>query len=145
MTLNVKDAYGNVIPISTQADVAAALAPVHVPATVVAGVATPVSPANPLPVVVDSGAVAIDGSTTITSQTSPQFLFASVIPTNGYQIGNTTASVLWVRDTGQPAGDHAGMPVAAGGTYTTPVNYKPAGAVSFYGGVTAGNIEARRW
>jgi hypothetical protein len=79
MTLLVKDANSQPQPIATQSDIAGNLAPVHVPAAVVAGVATPVSAANPLPVQVAEGSVAIDGSTTITLQTSAQTLFASVV------------------------------------------------------------------
>jgi hypothetical protein len=145
MTLLVKDANSTAQPISTQSDAAGNLAPGHVPMSVIAGVATPISAANPLPVQVAEGAVSVDGSTTITLSTSAQTLFAGVIPTIGYQIGNNTAATIWVRDTGSPAGDHAGMPVAVGGTYTTPINYRPAGPVSIYGGVTSSNVEARRW
>jgi hypothetical protein len=145
MTLLIKDANATTQPISTQSDIAGNVAPVHVPASLVSGVATPVSAANPLPVQVAEGTVSVDGSTTIDSQTTAQMLFAGVVPPVGYQIGNNTAAVLWVRDTGSPAGDHAGMPVPIGGTYTTPINYKPAGSVSIYGGITGSNVEARRW
>jgi hypothetical protein len=145
MTLLVKDANSTPQPIATQSDIAGNIVPVHVPATIIAGVATPVSAANPLPVQVAEGTVAVDGSTTITLQTSAQTLFASVVPAIGYQIGNNTAATIWVRDTGSPAGDHAGMPVAVGGTYTTPINYRPAGPVSIFGGITGSNVEARRW
>jgi hypothetical protein len=145
MTLLVKDANSTAQPISTQSDIAGNLVPVHVPASVIAGVATPVSAANPLPVSVAEGTVSIDGSTTIVSQTVAQTLFAGVIPTTGFQIGNNTAAIIWVRDTGSPAGISAGMPVSVGGTYTTPINYRPAGPVSIYGGITGSNIECRRW
>jgi hypothetical protein len=145
ITLLIKDAQSQQQPIATQSDIAGNLVPVHVPASVIAGVATPVSAANPLPVSVAEGTVAVDGSTTITLQTSAQTLFAGVIPTTGFQVGNNTAAVIWVRDTGSPAGISAGMPVPVGGTYTTPLNYRPAGPVSVYGGITGSNIEARRW
>jgi hypothetical protein len=145
MTLLVKDANSTTQPISTQSDIAGNIVPVHVPATVIAGVATPVSAQFPLPVSVAEGTVAVDGSTTITLQTAAQTLFAGVIPTAGFQIGNNTAAMIWVRDTGSPAADHAGMPVPVNGTYTTPLNYRPAGPVSVYGGITGSNVEARRW
>jgi len=125
--------------------IAGNIVPGHVPMSVIAGVATPVSATNPLPVQVAEGAVSIDGSTTIVLQTTPQTLFAGVTPTLGYQIGNNTVAIIWVRDTGSPAGDHAGMPVPVGGTYTTPLNYRPSGPVSIYGGITGSNVEARRW
>jgi hypothetical protein len=145
MTLLIKDANSTTQPISTQADIAGNLVPVHVPASVIGGVATPVSAANPLPVVVDSGSVAVDGSGTIVSATVVQTLFGGVVPVNGYQIANNCASIIYVRDTASPAGPSAGMPVPVNGTYTTPVNYKPAAAVTIYGGTTSGNFEARRW
>jgi hypothetical protein len=145
MTLLIKDANSTVQPISTQSDVAANLVPVHMPASLVGGVATPVSAANPLPVQVAEGTVAIDGSGTIGSATQAQTLFAGVVPTTGFQIANNCASTIYVRDTGSPAGASAGMPVPVGGTYTTPLNYRPAGSVSIYGGTTNGNYEARRW
>lgn len=145
MTILVKDANSTNQPISTQSDIAGNLVPVHVPASVVAGIATPVSAQFPLPVSVAEGTVAIDGSTTITLSSQAQTLFAGIIPTVGFQIGNNTPSTIWVRDTGSPAGDHAGMPVAVGGTYTTPINYRPAGPVSIFGGITGGEVEARRW
>ena len=145
MTLLVKDANSQPQPIATQSDIAGNIVPVHVPASVIAGVATPVSAANPLPVQVAEGTLSVDGSTTIVSQTAPQVLFAGIVPAIGYQIGNNTAATLWVRDTGSPAGDHAGMPVPVGGTYTTPLNYRPAGPVSIYGGITGSNVECRRW
>jgi hypothetical protein len=145
MTLLVKDANSTVQPVSTQPDIAGNLAPVHVPASVIAGIATPVSAANPLPVSVAEGTVGVDGSGTIVSATVAQTLFAGVIPTTGFQISNNCSSVIYVRDTGSPAGPGAGMPVPIGGTYTTPLNYRPAGSVSVYGGTTSGNFEARRW
>jgi hypothetical protein len=145
MTLLVKDANSTAQPISTQSDAAGNLVPLHVPASVIAGVATPISAANPLPVIVSEGTVAIDGSGTIVSATVAQTLFGGVTPTTGFQIGNNCASTIWVRATGSPAGDHAGMPVAVGGTYTTPLNYRPPAPVSIYGGTTAGNFEAIRW
>lgn len=49
MTLLIKDANQATQPISTQPDAAANFAPVHVPASMVGNVATPVSTANPLP------------------------------------------------------------------------------------------------
>src|ERR1700720_3197058 len=143
MTLLVKDANSTAQPIATQSDIAGNLAPVHVPASVIAGVATPVSAANPLPVSVAEGTVAIDGSGTIVSATVAQTLFGGVIPTTGYQIGNNCSATIWVRASGSPAGDHAGFPVPVGGTYTTPLNYRPPGPVSIYGGIPGRNVQAR--
>jgi len=144
MTLLVKDANATVQPISTQPDAAGNLAPVHVASTVVAGVATPVGPVNPMPVEPVAGAAAIPGDATVVSATVVQTLFAGVIPANGFSIANNCSSAMWVSDA-QPAADHVGFPIAAGGIYTTPPGYKPAGQVTIYGGTTSGNFAARRW
>jgi hypothetical protein len=145
MTLNVKDAYSVVQPISTQADAAGNLAPVHVPASVIGGVATPVSTANPLPVEIAAGSPAVVGDSTIVSATSAQTLFSGVTPVNGFSICNNCASAMWCSD-GGTAGNAVGFYIAAsGGIYTTPPGYKPVGPVSVYGGTNGGNFAARRW
>lgn len=145
MTLLVKDANTTVQPISTQSDAAANLSPMNTLATVVAGIATPVSATNPVPVEPVAGAVAVIGDTTIVSNTVAQTLFSGVTPTNGYTVCNNCASALWVSD-GGTAGNAVGFYVpASGGVYTTPPGYKPAGAVSIYGGTNSGNVAARRW
>ena len=59
MTLLVKDANTTTQPISTQTDVAGNLVPVHAPAAVVGGIATPVGPTAPLPVINTGAAAAI--------------------------------------------------------------------------------------
>ena len=144
MTLYVKDANATTQPISTQADTAGNLAPVHVPASVIAGVATPVSTANPLPVEVAAGAPAVVGDGTIVSATVAQTLFAGVTPVNGFSIGNNCASAMFIND-GGTAANNVGFQLANGATYTTPPGYKPVGPVSVYGGTTSGNFTARRW
>jgi hypothetical protein len=144
MTLLIKDANSATQPISTQSDVAANLVPVHLPASLVGGVATPVSSANPLPVEVAAGSPAIDGSGTVVSATLAQTLFAGVTPANGFQIANNCSSVIFVSDTGTAA-SNVGMPIPVAGIYTTPSGYKPAGPVSIFGGTNGGNFSARRW
>ena len=84
MTLLVKDANTTIQPISTQTDVAGNLVPVHVPAAVVGGIAIPVGPTAPLPVINTSGAAATDGSGTVVAGGTAQTLFAGVVPINGY-------------------------------------------------------------
>ena len=79
MTLLVKDANTTAQPISTQSDAAGNLVPVHAPASVIAGVATPVGPAAPLPVINTAGFAAIDGSATIVAGGTAQTLFAGVV------------------------------------------------------------------
>ena len=144
MTLYVKDANATTQPISTQPDAAANLVPVHVPASVIAGVATPVSTANPLPVEVAAGAPAVVGDGTIVSNTVAQTLFAGVTPQNGFSVCNNCASAMFIND-GGTAANNVGFQLANGATYTTPPGYKPVGPVSVYGGTTAGNFAARRW
>ncbi len=144
MALAVKDANQTVQNLSTEADAQANLVPVHAPASTVAGISTPVGPSAPLPVINTAGALAVDGSGTITSATVAQTLFAGVVPTNGFLIANNCASVLFVSDS-RTAGPQIGISVPVAGVYTTPTGYKPAGSVSVYGGTTSGNFEARRW
>ena len=144
MTLLIKDANSTTQPISTQSDVAGSLAPVHVPASLVGGIATPVSLTNPLPVEVAAGSPAVVGDGTIVSATSAQTLFAGVTPVNGFSIGNNCASPMFISD-GGTAASNVGFQVANGATYTTPPGYKPVGPVSVYGGTTSGNFAARRW
>ena len=55
MTLLVKDANTTTQSISTQSDVAGSLVPVHAPAVIVGGIATPVGPTSPLPVINSAG------------------------------------------------------------------------------------------
>ena len=59
MTLLVKDANTAIQSLSTELDGSGNLVPVHAPASVVAGVASPVGPANPLPVINTAGAALI--------------------------------------------------------------------------------------
>ena len=66
MTLLVKDANTTVQSLSTELDGSGNLVPVHAPAATNAqGVATPVGPQNPLPVINTAGAAASDGSGTV--------------------------------------------------------------------------------
>ena len=66
MTLLVKDANTTVQSLSTVVDGNGNLVPAHAPATTSAqGVATPVGPQNPLPVVNTAGSAAGDGSGTV--------------------------------------------------------------------------------
>ena len=146
MTLLIKDANSTTQPISTQTDVAGNLVPVHVPASVVGGIATPISTTNPLPVEVAAGAAAVVGDGTIVSATVAQTLFGGVTPTNGFSICNNTGSnAIYINDGGTAAANVGFLCAGNGGIYTTPPGYKPAGAVSIYGGTNGGNFAARRW
>ena len=60
MTLLVKDANTTIQSLSTELDGNGNLVPVHAPASVSQGVASPVGPANPLPVINTAGAAASD-------------------------------------------------------------------------------------
>lgn len=64
MTLLVKDANTTTQPLSTGLDSSGNLVPVHAPASIISGVATPVSITTPLPVINTAGSVAVDGSGT---------------------------------------------------------------------------------
>jgi hypothetical protein len=141
----VKDANTTTQPISTQTDVAGNLVPVHAPATVVGGIATPVGPTTPLSVINTSGIAAIDGSATVVAGGTAQTLFAGVIPINGYLVANNSSAAVYVSDVGSATLGGASIPIAAGDVFMTPSGYKPGGAVSLWGSVTGQAFAARRW
>ncbi len=143
MTFVVKDANTTAQNVATEATTAGELAFVRVTAFDVAGVATLVNSTTPLPVA-PLNSLAVSGDTVISSATVAQTLFSNATPAHGFQISNNTAQALFASDVG-PAGAGVGMQIAANTIYTTPDGYKPAGPVSIYGGVTAGNVAARRW
>jgi hypothetical protein len=145
LTLLVKDANTTTQPISTQPDVAGNLVPVHAPASMVGGIATPVSPTAPLPVINTGGAAAIDGSATVVSGGAAQTLFAGFVPINGYLVANNSSATLYVSDVGPATSGGASIPIPAGAVFMTPSGYKPAGAVSLWGGATGQAFAARRW
>jgi hypothetical protein len=145
LTLLVKDANTTTQPISTQTDVAGNLVPVHSPAAVVGGIATPVGPATPLPVINTSGGAATDGSATVVAGGTAQMLFAGVVPINGYLVANNSSAILYVSDVGTATSGGASIPIAAGAVFMTPSGYKPAGAISLWGGAAGQAFAARRW
>lgn len=145
MTLLVKDANTTTQSIATQTDVAGNLVPVHTPAAITGGVATPVGPAAPLPVINAAGAAAIDGSGTLLTGGAAQILFAGVVPVNGYLVANNSSAPLYISDVGPANATGTSIPVAPGTVYTTPSGYRPAGAISLYGNATGQAFAARRW
>lgn len=147
MTLLVKDANTTVQSLSTQLDGNGNLVPVHAPAATNAqGVAVPVGPQNPLPVINAAGAPASDGSGTVAAGGSAQTLFGGVVPANGFQVQNNSSAALWICDVGVASAGGASMQLAAnGGIYATPSSYKPGGAVSLFGATTGQAFAARRW
>jgi hypothetical protein len=145
MTLLVKDANTAVQSLSTQQDAQGNLAPLHVPAVLAGGIATPVSPAAPLPVINAAGAPALDGSGTVITGGVAQTLFGGVTPTSGYLVANTSSATLYVSDVGAASGGGASLPIAPGAILMTPPGYRPPGPVSLYGGTTGQAFAARRW
>jgi hypothetical protein len=145
LTLLVKDANTTTQSISTQADIAGNLVPVHAAAAIAGGVATPVGPTAPLPVINVAGAAAIDGSGTVAVGGMAQTLFAGVVPVNGYLVANNSSAILYVSDVAAANAGGASIPIAAGLLFATPSGYKPAGAVSLYGTATGQAFAARRW
>jgi hypothetical protein len=147
MTLLVKDANTAVRSLATAIDSSGNLVPVHVPAsTDLQGVAAPVAPQNPLPVINTAAAAANDGSGTVATGGSAQSLFGGLVPVNGFLVQNNSAAPLWVSDVGAASPGGASIQLAAsGGLFATPAGYKPAGAVSLYGATTGQAFAARRW
>src|SRR6202051_1945544 len=97
MTIFVKAAYTTVQSAATQIDGNGNLVPLHAPAATSAqGVATPVGPQNPLPVINAAGAVASDGSGILATGGSAQALFGGIVPVNGYVVQNNSSAALWI-------------------------------------------------
>jgi hypothetical protein len=145
LTLLVKDANTATQPISTQMDVAGNLVPVHAPAAMSGGIATPVGPMAPLPVINAAGGAATDGSGTVVSGGTAQSLFGGVVPITGYLVANNSSTILYVSDVGTASTSGASIPVPSGAVFATPSGYKPAGVVSLYGSATGQAFAARRW
>lgn len=147
MTLLVKDANTMVQSLSTVTDASGNLVPAHAPAATNAqGVAAPVGPQNPLPVVNTAGNAASDGSGTLASGGSAQTLFGGAVPANGYLVQNNSSAALWISDTGAASSGGASIQLAPnGGIFMTPSGYKPAGPVSLFGGTAGQAFAARRW
>lgn len=146
MTLLVKDANTTVQSLSTVSDANNSLVPLHAPAATANGVAAPVGPQNPLPVVNVAGAAAADGSGTVATGGSAQALFGGIAPVNGFLVQNNSSAALWICDVGTASAGGASIQLAAnGGLFATPSGYKPAGAVSLYGATTGQVFAARRW
>jgi hypothetical protein len=145
LTLLVKDANTTTQPISTHSDVAGNLVPMHTPAAVVGGIATPVGAGTPLPVVNTAGSAAVDGSGTVVAGGTAQVLFAGVVPSNGYLVANNSSQSLYISDVGVATSGGASIPIPAGAVFMTPSGYNPAGAVSLWGSTTGQAFAARRW
>ena len=85
MTLLVKDANTSVQSLATVTDGNGNLVPAHATASTNAqGIAAPVGPQNPLPVVNTAGNAASDGSGMLAAGGSAQTLFGGAVPANGY-------------------------------------------------------------
>jgi hypothetical protein len=128
MTLLVKDANTTVQSLATVTDGSGNLVPAHAPAATNAqGVAAPVGPQNPLPVVNTAGNAASDGSGTLAAGGSAQTLFGGAVPANGFLVQNNSSAALWICDTGAASNGGASIQLTPnGGVFMTPSGYKPA-------------------
>jgi hypothetical protein len=145
VALLVKDANTTTQSLATGADSSGNLVPVHIPALLAAGVATPVSTVTPLPVINAASSPAIDGSGMVQTGGSAQSLFGGIIPTNGWLIANNSSATLYVSDVGVATPGGASIPISAGSIFATPSGYRPSGAVSLYGATTGQVYAGRRW
>ncbi len=148
MTLVVKDANTTPQPLGTLPTAAGELAVVHTQAASVNGVATPVSIANPLPIMLSGGSPALDGSGTIISGLTAQNVFGGNIPANGYIVYNlnpTGGRTLYISDVGVASATGSSFPIPPQGYFITPLGYRPSSPVSIFGTTTADPYSARRW
>ena len=74
-----------------------------------------------------------------------QVLFSGGTPVNGLMIANNTLAILYGSDVNTATAGGASLPIAVSGVLITPSGYKPAGAVSVFGGTTGQAFAARRW
>jgi hypothetical protein len=145
VTLLVKDANTTVQALSTGLDSVGNLVPLHAPAAIVGGVATPASAATPLPVINAAGPIAVDGSGTVSVGGTAQTLFGGVGPGNGWLVANNSSATVYVSDVGIATAGGASIPIAPGAVFATPSGYRPAGPVSLYGASAGQAFAARRW
>jgi hypothetical protein len=143
--LLVKDANTQVQSLSTSVDSSGNLVPVHIPATLIGGLAVPASAVAPLPVVNTIVGPAVDGSGSIMAAGSAQALFGGTTPLNGYLVANNSAATLYVCDVNPAGAGGASIPIAPGAIFTTPSGYRPAGVVSICGSQTGQQFAARWW
>jgi len=145
VALLVKDANTSVQSLSTGLDNAGNLVPLHAPAALVAGVATPVSTISPLPTINRAGSPAIDGSGTVSIGGTAQTLFGGITPANGWLVANNSSDTLYISDVGTATPGGASIPISAGTLFATPSGYNPAGPLSLYGATSGQAYAARRW
>jgi hypothetical protein len=148
MTVVFKDANTTPQAFGTLPTAAGELAVVHTQAASVNGIATPVSNAAPMPVMLTSGATAADGSGTIALGGVAQNLFSGSQPTNGYLVFNlnpTGGRTLYISDVGVASATGSSFPILPQAEWHTPPGYKPPGAVSIFGTTTSDPFAARKW
>lgn len=145
MPLLVKDANTQVQSLSTGLDGTGNLVPVHIPATLIGGIAMPASAGSPLPVINTAANPAVDGSGTIMAGGSAQPLFVGAPSISGFLVANNSAATLYVCDVAAASAGGASIPIAPGASFATPMGYRPAGAVSIYGSQTGQQFAARWW
>ena len=145
MTLLVKDANTTTQALSTGLDSVGSLVPLHAPAAIVGGVATPVSMTAPLPVINAAGSAAIDGSGAVSVGGTAQTLFGGIAPVDGWLVANNSSATIYVSDVGTATAGGASIPIVPGAVFATPSGYKPAGPVSVFGAATGQAFAARRW
>lgn len=94
-------------------------------------------------------AAAVDGSGVITLGGHAQLVFGATAPANGFLVCNNSTfpspGPLFVTDIGTALAGGNCIEIAQGATFITPSGYKPAGAVSIFGGMTGQSFAARRW
>ncbi len=148
ITLSIKDSNTTPQALATVPTAAGELAVVHTQAASVNGVATPISNAYPMPVMLTSGAVAADGSSTLAAGGVAQNLFSGTTPTNGYLVVNlnpTGGRTLYISDVGTASATGSSIPIEPQTEWRTPPGYKPPNAVSIFGTTTSDPFSARRW
>jgi len=93
--------------------------------------------------------MSIDGSGTIPAAGGAYMMFDGITPSTGYEVCNVDDVYdVWISDTTTAARNEAGSIriSAGGGTYTTPIGYRPLGPVSIVSYKSTGHkVTARAW
>lgn len=87
--------------------------------------------------------VSVNGSSTNTSTD----IFSATVPVNGFEFANTGGTYnIWINDADDASTTaSASIMVPPGGSYSTPVGYKPIGLLRIIWETAASTYIARRW
>ena len=95
---------------------------------------------------IDSNMGTLDASTIASGGTAKE-LFGGIEPVNGYEVFNThVTEVLYLSEGGTVSiGGATSIPIQPGSKYTSPIGYKPSGAISVIAASTGHGYVGKSW